>query len=69
MGRYDLTDKEWEAIKPHLPNKVRGVARVDDRRVLNGIFWILRSGARWSDLPERYGPMPHPPPPRRRPGK
>ena len=37
MGRYDLTEKEWQAIKPHLPNKPRGVARVDDRRVLNGI--------------------------------
>jgi len=56
MGRYDLTEKEWQAIKPHLPNKPRGVARVDDRRVLNGIFWVLRSGAFWSDLPERYGP-------------
>jgi transposase len=30
--------------------------RVNDRRVLNGIFWVLRSGARWADLPERYGP-------------
>ena len=30
--------------------------RVDDRRVLNGIFWVLRSGAPWADLPERYGP-------------
>ena len=56
MGRYDLTEKEWQAIKPHLPNKSRGVPRVDDRRVLNGIFWVLRSGAFWSDLPERYGP-------------
>jgi transposase len=56
MGRYDLTEKEWQAIKPHLPNKPRGVPRVDDRRVLNGIFWVLRSGAFWSDLPERYGP-------------
>ncbi len=56
MGRYDLTDFEWEAIKPHLPNKPRGVPRVDDRRVLNGIFWILRSGSPWADLPERYGP-------------
>lgn len=56
MGRYELTDFEWEAIKPHLPNKPRGVPRVDDRRVLNGIFWVLRSGARWADLPERYGP-------------
>ena len=56
MGRYDLTEKEWLAIKPHLPNKPRGVPRVDDRRVLNGIFWVLRSGAFWVDLPERYGP-------------
>jgi transposase len=56
MGRYDLTEKEWQAIQPHLPNKPRGVPRVDDRRVLNGIFWVLRSGAFWSDLPERYGP-------------
>ena len=56
MGRYDLTEKEWQAIQPHLPNKSRGVPRVDDRRVLNGIFWVLRSGAFWSDLPERYGP-------------
>ena len=56
MGRYELTDKEWLAIQPHLPNKPRGVPRVDDRRVLNGIFWVLRSGAFWSDVPERYGP-------------
>jgi transposase len=49
MGRYDLTEKEWLAIQPHLPNKPRGVPLVDDRRVLNGIFWVLRSGAFWSD--------------------
>jgi transposase len=45
--RYELTDHEWSAIKPMLPNKPRGVARVNDRRVLNGIFWVLRSGAPW----------------------
>jgi transposase len=50
-----LTDSEWRVIEPLLPNKPRGVPRVDDRRVLNGIFWVLRSGARWRDLPERYG--------------
>ena len=43
--RYELTDCEWAAIKPFLPNKPRGVPRVNDRRVLNGIFWVLRSGA------------------------
>jgi transposase len=54
--RYELTDFEWTAIRPFLPNKPRGVPRVDDRRVLNGIFWILRSGAPWRDLPETFGP-------------
>jgi transposase len=39
-----------------LLNKPRGVPRVDDRRVLNGIFWVLRSGAPWRGQPERYGP-------------
>jgi transposase len=43
--RYELSDFEWAAIKPLLPNKSRGVRRVNDRRVLNGIFWVLRSGA------------------------
>jgi Putative transposase of IS4/5 family (DUF4096) len=38
--RYELADHEWAAIKPMLPNKPRGVPRVDDRRVLNGIFWV-----------------------------
>jgi transposase len=56
MSRYDLTDFEWRVIAPLLPNKPRGVPRVDDRRVLNGIFWVLRSGAPWRDLPERFGP-------------
>ena len=55
-GRYDLTDFEWSVIQPLLPNKPRGVPRADERRVLNGIFWVLRSGAPWRDLPERYGP-------------
>src|SRR5277367_1753162 len=53
--RYELSDYEWTAIKPMLPNKPRGVRRVNDRRVLNGIFWVLRSGAPWRDLPEVYG--------------
>jgi len=51
MSRYDLTDFEWCVIEPLLPNKPRGVPRVDDRRVLNGIFWVLRSGVPWRDLP------------------
>src|SRR6266436_6398168 len=55
--RYELNDFEWTAIKPMLPNKPRGVRRVNDRRVLNGIFWVLRSGAPWRDLPATYGPI------------
>jgi transposase len=54
--RYELSDYEWAAIKPMLPNKPRGVPRVNDRRVLNGIFWVLRSGAPWRDLPAAFGP-------------
>jgi transposase len=54
--RYELTDHEWTAIKSFLPNKPRGVPRVNDRRVLNGILWVLRSGAPWRDLPETFGP-------------
>ena len=54
--RYELTDYEWAVIKPFLPNKPRGVPRVNDRRVLNGIFWVLRSGAPWRDLPGSFGP-------------
>ena len=54
--RYELSDYEWSLIRPMLPNKPRCIPRVDDRRVLNGIFWVLRSGAPWRDLPEGCGP-------------
>ncbi len=56
MARFDLTDAEWAVIGPLLPTDVRGKERVDDRRVLNGIFWRLRTGAPWADIPARYGP-------------
>src|SRR5262249_52722834 len=54
--RYELADDEWAAIKPMLPNKPRDVPRVNDRRVVNEIFWVLRSGAQWRDLPTDFGP-------------
>ena len=47
--RYALTEREWQIIQPILPSKPRGIPRVDDRRVLDGIFWVLRSGAPWRD--------------------
>ena len=56
MRRHELTDEEWAIIQPLLPNKPRGVPRVDDRRVMNGILWRFRTGAPWRDVPERYGP-------------
>ena len=54
--RYDLTDFEWGVIEPLLPKNRRGRKPRENRRVLNGIFWVLRTGAPWRDLPERYGP-------------
>ena len=54
--RFELTDDEWLVIEPLLPNKPRGVPRVDDRRVINGILWRFRTGSPWADVPERYGP-------------
>ena len=50
--RYAFSETEWKIIQPILPNKSRGIPRVDDRRILNGIFWVLRSGAPWRDLPD-----------------
>ena len=56
VARFDLTDEEWAIIHPLLPAHGRGPKRKDDRNILNGIFCILRTGAPWRDLPERYGP-------------
>ena len=55
--RYELPDAAWELIKDLVsPEQKMGRPRSDDRLVLNGIFWILCSGAAWRDLPERFGP-------------
>jgi len=56
MSRFDMSDLEWRFIQCFLPNNSRGVKRVDDRRVINGIFYGLRTGGPWRDLPSRYGP-------------
>jgi transposase len=55
----DLTVKQWELLAPHIPipekKDGRGRPRQDDQMLLNGMLWILRTGAPWKDLPGRYG--------------
>lgn len=57
VGRYELTDRQWRRLAPLLPGKAGDPGRHggDNRAFVNGVLWVLRSGARWSDLPERYG--------------
>lgn len=59
MGRFDLTDTEWEIIAPLLPGADgwprRGRSRFEDRRVLDAIFHVLRSGCPWRDLRGEHG--------------
>ncbi len=54
--RHDMTDAEWKILRSVLPQKHQGPKRVHDRRVMDGIFFVLRTGTPWRDLPERYGP-------------
>jgi transposase len=56
-SRYELSQRQWEAVKDLLPGKAgdRGRTAIDNRNFVNGVLWILRSGSRWSDLPSRYG--------------
>ena len=52
--RFDLSDEEWSLLEPLLPKSRRSV-RVDDRKIVNAIFYVLRTGMPWRDLPARYG--------------
>ena len=56
MARYDLTDFEWSVIAPLVPMDRRGPKPQNNRQILNGMFYILRAGCPWRDLPERYRP-------------
>lgn len=51
-----LSDTQFARLRPLLPNKPRGVPRVDDRRVISGIIHVIRHGLMWRDAPARYGP-------------
>jgi len=53
--RYELSDEGFERLAPLLPKQNRGGRWNDHRTTLNGIFWVLNSGAPWRDMPERYG--------------
>ena len=55
--RYELTQAQWERIAAILPGKMSDPGRTggDNRLFVNGCLWVLRSGAHWRDLPERYG--------------
>ena len=52
--RYELTDEQWDKIKTYFENK-KGRPYKNLRNTVNGILWIMRSGASWRDLPARYG--------------
>jgi len=55
IRRYEFTDQDWTHIEPLLPTQRRGGKWNDHRTVMNGMFWVLRSGSAWRDMPERYG--------------
>src|SRR3712207_4685346 len=62
MSTGDLTDAQWQRLAPVLPPRrpakgsKGGRPAEDHRRIVNGLLWLDRSGARWRDIPERYGP-------------
>lgn len=57
MRRYEISDEDWQRIEHLLPGKSTDPGRTaeDNRRFINAVLWIARSGAAWRDLPERYG--------------
>jgi transposase len=55
--RYELTDAQWQLIRELLPGKASDPGRTaaNNRLFIDGVLWVLRSGAHWHDLPPRYG--------------
>jgi transposase len=58
MRRHELTDDQFQLLEPYLPRTepAGGHPWAEHRRILNGLFWKLHTGAQWRDIPERYGP-------------
>ncbi|WP_148012034.1 transposase, partial [Streptomyces sp. ME109] len=56
IRRHELTDQEWELLAPLIPRAATGRPRVEDRQVINGMVYKIRTGISWRDLPDRYGP-------------
>jgi transposase len=57
MSRHDLNDEQWAVIEPLIPKQKPGAGRkrADDRKTLNGILYVLKTGCAWEDLPREYG--------------
>lgn len=55
IRRHELSDVEWDLLRPLLPTSSTGRPRLDDRTILNGIVWKFRTGVAWRDVPEQYG--------------
>jgi len=57
MSRHDLNDDQWAVIEPLIPKQKAGPGRkrADDRKTLNGILYVLKTGCAWEDLPREYG--------------
>jgi transposase len=56
VRRHELTDQEWKLLAPLIPRAATGRPRVEDRQVINGMVYKIRTGISWRDLPKRYGP-------------
>ena len=55
MHRHELTDEEWERIRPLLPKQPGPRSKLGERRFISAVYWVARTGVPWRDLPKRYG--------------
>lgn len=57
MSRHEITDKQWTKLQSYLPKRREGRGRpeADQRKTLNGIMYVLKTGCAWADMPKEYG--------------